>query len=212
MSYVENVPDANQSPYYLPQQNSENFTRLKKIITADHVFNDTSADDDGIHRQVTIVNRPAPGDPTSVPAGASSMMYGKTATDSVNELWFFDAVSPRQLNWRELTGTVALSGTVATVVAVPANSYGQIFMYFDHPAPNDNRSTVQFGWYSSTATEASAYSSSIMYGATNLNNVIVRFASWASPQVSGLNIRATINTETSLYSGTWNYIIYYRLK
>jgi hypothetical protein len=74
MTFDPNVPNAGQSPGLFPPGNNTNFARLKALINAEHVFNDTAAVTDGVHRQATMIARL---DPVSLPAGTNGMYYNK---------------------------------------------------------------------------------------------------------------------------------------
>lgn len=197
MTFSTVVPNAGQSPGLFPSQNNTNFARLKTIINADHVFNDTAQADDGIHRQVTQVNRT---DPVTVPAGANSILYGKTASDSVNEQWFYDGVTPRQLNWRELSGTVAVSSTFATIAAIPTNCYGEVYLFKD--------GFIQAGALVSDGSVVNGYSYAEKYISGSSASQILNLG-FVGAGGSGLNLRVA-NTGSSSFDGNWTYRIFYR--
>lgn len=200
MTYDANVPNGGQSPGLFPVQNNTNYARLKTIISGDHIFNDTAANDDGCHKQVTLANRV---DPSSVPTGTNSMVYGKAATDSVNELWFYDSVTPRQLNWRVLTGTVSLPKNSYTfVVAVPANMYGFIYLY------SSTGLWIQSAQFVSDGSVVRAFSNAEKYADGSGSAPIVRFDMNGA---NGLNIRA-YDENTGTAPLTWTYQIFYRQK
>lgn len=203
MTFSIIVPNAAQSPGLFPAQNNTNFSRLKTIIAADHIFNDTAAANDGTHLQVTLTNRV---DPTTVPAGTNSMVYGKTATDLVNELWFYDNVTARQLNWRELSGTVTLNNSsFTTIAAVPANCFGYIFMFIDKVA--------QPGVWSSDASLVWGFATVEKFEKSVNLNYLVNFAE--GTDASGLNLlgKTNVNTTNGVnLNATWTYKLYYRSK
>ncbi len=94
MTFNPSVPNAAQSPGLFPAQNSTNFTRLKTIINADHVFNDTAQTTDGLHRQVTLINRATP---VVLPAGSNGILYSKLDTLSATQLNFWNGVTNFQI-------------------------------------------------------------------------------------------------------------------
>lgn len=112
MTYVVVTPNASQSPGNFPSQANENFGRLKTIINADHVFNDSTAVDDGAHRQMTMVNR---SDPVGPPAtGTNGIMYsrvGGTATLPA----FWDGSTARDIA-QCFSGTTNISNATVPVV------------------------------------------------------------------------------------------------
>ena len=127
MTYDPNIPNAAQSPGLFPPQNNTNFTRLKTIINADHVFNDSAQSTDGAHKQVTLINRDSPG---AVPGGTNAMLYSKAAADGVNELWFYNNATNNQVNWRELSGSFVLPASArVTIAAIPPNCFGDIYIW-----------------------------------------------------------------------------------
>lgn len=197
MTYDPNAPNAGQSPGLFPTQNNTNFARLKTIFNADHVFNDTAQADDGVHRQMTIVNRLNPG---SVPAGTNSMLYGKAATDGVNELWFYNNVTPRQINWREASGTVSVSAAFAVITAIPANCYGYIYLFKGR--------FIQGGTFVSDGTIVNGYSYAEKYisgsGASQILNL-----GFDGAGASGLNLQVA-NAGSAGFNGTWTYRVFYR--
>lgn len=75
MTFDANVPNGGQSPGLFPTQANTNFARLKTLINAEHVFNDTAGVTDGVHKQMTTINR---SDPVSLPAGTNFMFYSAT--------------------------------------------------------------------------------------------------------------------------------------
>lgn len=86
MTFNPSVPNASESPYLFPPQNSANFTQLKKIINADHVFNNTAQDSDGFHRQCTMRTRATPG---SLPTGGNGIFYCFTDSNGQTQIaWY----------------------------------------------------------------------------------------------------------------------------
>ena len=194
MTFDSNVPNGSQSPGLFPSQNQTNMTRIKAIIQGDHVFNDSFAANDGVHNQSTYVNRT---DPASVPAGADSIVYGKVSSDVVNELWYYDSVTPRQLNWRELSGQITLTnGSYTDITLIPPLCYGIIFLIGKTAAVE---SLIGEGQFVSTSTTVSGYLISLLNPTITLGNV-------AAGTSSGLNLRAKLSSGTT----DWYYKIFYR--
>lgn len=203
MTFSTNVPNAAFSPGLFPAENNTNFTRLKAIISGDHVFNDTAAENDGIHNQVTLVNRDSP---SALVAGANSMFYGRTATDNVNELWFYDNVSARQLNWRELSGivTITSSSTYVTILSIPNAAYGYIYL--------TKGVMAQGGTFVSNGGVVNGYSYAEKYEDTTGAGQILRLGNGANASVLNLRVvrdAATVNGVST--SGDWNYYAFWRL-
>jgi hypothetical protein len=74
MTFSITVPNASQSPGLFPAQNNTNFQRLKDIINNDHNFTDTTAANQGVHRQVTLIDRSAP---VGLPSGTNGILYSE---------------------------------------------------------------------------------------------------------------------------------------
>jgi len=203
MTFDPNIPNAGQSPALFPPQNATNYTRLKAIINADHVFNDTAADNDGIHRRVTLVNQ---ANPVSVPTGANSIVYGKTAADTVNELWFYDNVSARQLNWREIQGTVNITGTTITAISnIPASCYGYIYLFKDL--------MMQYGTFVSNTSTVNGQSYIEKYQDGSSPREVLELLSGTNASAFSLRVRR--NTDASPVNsvstaGVWTYRIFFR--
>ncbi len=141
MTFDPSVPNANQSPGLFPPQNSTNFTRLKAIISGDHIFNDTqNVDTDGKHLQVTLLNRATPG---SLPAGMNGILFSNTAS-SVTQLFFYNGTSTVQIT----PGIVAAAnfngvGVVTprkyfNVTSVVRDSEGFYTVNFSPTLPDEN--------------------------------------------------------------------------
>lgn len=91
MGFAVNVPNANQSPGLFPGQCNTNFQRIFDVVNADHFFSTTTSTTQGFHKQVTLVNRTAPG---SLPAGASAIFFSNFSADTgQNELFMYNGVS-----------------------------------------------------------------------------------------------------------------------
>jgi len=105
MTYDPNIPNAGQSPGLFPPQMNANLGRLKTIINADHVFNDTAQDTDGVHRQATFVERSMPATPPGLPAGTNGIFY----------CWL-DANGQAQLRWFNGNTDVQLTPGIVAMV------------------------------------------------------------------------------------------------
>lgn len=73
MTYNTDVPATAQSPGLFPNQAKTNWTRLKTLINANHVFNDTAAADDGAHTTIKMVAQTRPVAPLD--AGTNGYLY-----------------------------------------------------------------------------------------------------------------------------------------
>lgn len=111
MTFSADIPRNLESPAVFPAQCRTNWSRLKTIINADHVFNDTSQADDGIHRQVTIVNRAPTNIPPVLPSGSNGMIYSYLDDLNRNQLAWFNGVNVNPLTPFQLRVAVNFDGT-----------------------------------------------------------------------------------------------------
>jgi hypothetical protein len=209
MTFDANQPNAAQSPGIFPVGANTNWTRLKTLVNAEHVFNDTAAPNDGTHRQVTLVNRV---DPTVVPDGTNSMVFGKAAGDGVNELWFYDSITPRQLNWRQISGEVSISPAYVVIAAIPPNCYGDIYLFKGSPVPAGERGNIiQVGAFVSGDEVVNGYSYGEKFISGSSASQILRLG-FAGDGENGLNLRVRNDNTSgaSQYNGTWKYRIFFR--
>ena len=133
MTFDASVPNPSQSPGLFPAQGNTNFTRLKTIINADHVFNDSAQVTDGVHKQARLINHAiaVPGD---LPAGTNGMVYSWLDANSQSQLRFYNGTNDYQLTPlgaapTKVTGTSALAAGASTVVyTIPNNSQGTILV------------------------------------------------------------------------------------
>lgn len=140
MTFDPNVPNASQSPGLFPTQNNTNYARLKTIINADHVFNDTAQSTDGVHRQCTMIAR---AQPVGLPTGTNSILYSWIDANGAAQLRFYNGATDTQITplaaaVTRITGTVALAGnaTSGTVWTIPANTFAWVFVNYVNPAGN----------------------------------------------------------------------------
>ena len=129
MTYNPNVPNASETPSLFPAQGSANFTRLRKIINNDHIFNDVAPvpvgglpTNDGRHRQVTLKNRNRP---TQIPTGTNSILYSSSGnapeTGQANQLFYWDGTDYSQLTPVGIVIPLAITGKSAAAISPNAN-------------------------------------------------------------------------------------------
>lgn len=97
MAFDPSVPNAAQNPRMFPQQGAVDFTRLKNIINADHIFNDAVTANDGIHRQVTLINKDKDSVPTFVPENTSILYSRLEGVDQPTQLYYFNGTTEQQI-------------------------------------------------------------------------------------------------------------------
>ena len=104
-TYDVNAPNANQSPSLFPAQANGNFTRLKQIINVEHNFTDSMTNTQGVHKQITFINRtdlnPGFGD-------ANAVLYTKFDANNASQLFYFNGVLRQQLTPQGIVAPISL--------------------------------------------------------------------------------------------------------
>lgn len=194
MSFDANVPNASQSPGLFPGQSNTNFTRLKNIINADHVFNDSAQATDGVHRQCTMIARASPG---SLPAGTNSILYTWLDSGSKAQLRFYNGVTDQIITPLDIeaplrvVGTQSVSGsTTVTAYADPGFTYAGT------------------GWAIATGTSVFRFYSFIRSGTNDIHEIDSHSGTPARPSFSfsGNDLKIT-NNDSGTLSVTWSLII-----
>lgn len=206
MTFNANVPNAAQSPGLFPPQNGVNFTRLKTIINADHVFNDTAQGTDGFHRQMTMVAKAVGFVPPALPSGSNGYLYNQIDSTGLARLRYWDgavdyALTPTDIS---ITGSVTINDTnYVTIAAVPGLTYGEVFL--------TKGVFIQVGAFSSNNSglvNAYSYAEKYISGSSATDMVRLGFGANAS----GLNIRVKNESGDASFNGAWTFRIFYRAK
>jgi len=204
MSFDPNVPNASQSPGLFPMQNSANFAQLKKIITKDHVFNDTAQATDGYHRQMTMIARSSPG---SLPTGANSILYTSLDGASKPQLRFYNGTKDYQITPTQdfEFGTVNIMDLTNFFVvhSVPANVYGEIFFFKDL--------IIQPGAFVSNATVVNGYTYGKTFSTSSSTDLSVSLTMAFSTSATNLDLKVKMAPGNN-NSGVWSYRLFYRAK
>lgn len=202
MTFDPNVPNSSQSPGLFPAQNATNMARLKTIINADHVFNDTGQATDGFHKQCTMIVRTQPG---SLPTGANSILYSWLDSNGQTQLRFYNGTDDFQITPDDtvISGTVTVSSSFATIAAIPANVFGEIFMWKGR--------FMQVGTFVSDASIVNGYSYSEKYTSGSSASQILNLG-FDGDGASGLNLMVQNDGSGSGFNGVWTYKIFYRSK
>lgn len=126
MTFDASVPNSGQSPGLLPIQGSTNFTRLKQLINAEHVFNDSTGVTDGVHKQMTMINRT---NPVTLPAGTNGMIYmigNRPKVFNGTTSYFLAPILASVM----FNNTGAIQGVATNVTSVVRNSVGNYTINF----------------------------------------------------------------------------------
>lgn len=121
MSYDPNVPNASQSPGLFPPQNGTNFSRLKTIINADHVFSDASTGGEGFHKQCTMIARAIPAG--VIPGGANSILYTFVDSFGQSQLGFYNGTINYPITSFRMLAAVNFNGLGSTGDKTIRSSY-----------------------------------------------------------------------------------------
>lgn len=137
MTFTIIAPNANQSPGLFPAQNNTNFQRLKDIINAEHNFTDSTATNQGVHKQVSYINR---SDPAALP-GINSILYAKADSLGASQLWFYNGANRYQLTppnvvapYKIVSTNLLISGTSVAVYNDPGFDYAGVAQIISTPS------------------------------------------------------------------------------
>ncbi len=132
MTFNAIVPLSTQSPGLFPAQNNTNYTRLKTLISGDHIFNDTAPgatpNNDGTHKQVTVTFR---ADPAALPTDTNGIMFSKldATVSNAAQLYWYNGSTIEQMTGQSLvlTGKASLT-SLDTTMAFPNPGYNYTAM------------------------------------------------------------------------------------
>lgn len=186
MTYNPAVPNAAQSPGLFPAQNNTNYTRIKSIVNADHVFNDTAPsppnNNDGFHRQMTMVSRASP---VSLPGGSNAILYTKIDSLGQSQLRFYNgtrdvAITPPYIvamvnfDGRGSIGSNQMMRSQLNVATVKKDNTGQYTINFTTPLVNANY-IVELTGMRSTSLAADVCNGSLLSSTTYNSSVTTTF-------------------------------------
>ncbi len=89
MTFDPGIPVKTQSPGAFPDQMHANLNRLKALIEAEHVFNNTYEVNDGIHKQVSLINRDLP---TTLAHGESGILSSRSNALGQSFPWWYNGI------------------------------------------------------------------------------------------------------------------------
>ena len=191
-----------QNTTYIETTMGKDVVGTNTNTTRDHFWN-VGSNEDGRHRWVqspafTVATLPAD---AVLGVGMDAVWYAKTTNGRVE--WFHrNASGIYQAVPSFISGTVVLTSSFSTIVAVPASVYGEIFL-FTTAAGNESGQAGFFKTNNATC-DGWAYGERIQGGSTAVYPVRLGNGSDAS----GLNLRARSDEASS--GLTWNYRITYR--
>lgn len=202
LSVKANRTKGQENTTYIEVTMGNSIVGTNTVNTRDH-FWAVGANEDGHHRFIQSLAFTVGGNPTDplIGTGMDCVEYFKTILGRV-EGFFRNAQGIYQHIPAFLSGSVAVpnTGSYTTVVAVPANCYGQIAMY-----------TTALGKFSGVTAHFRSNGSIVeTWGLTQSDdtddtNVPLKFASGS--EATDLNIKAR---RSDASSDTWNYRITYR--
>lgn len=175
--------------------------------TRDHFWN-VGTDEDGRHRFVQSPAFTVGGVPTDpvVGSGMNGVLYLKTTNNVAN--WFHRPSSGNiyQATPTLLQGSTSLpsSSSYTNVVTVPANVYGEIFMYCPTQFDDDGG---QWGFFCSNGSIVQSWALTNLVQGSGSDSSALKFANGSD--ASGFNIRAR-RSQASSSQTAWNYRIIYR--
>jgi len=212
VSVKVNRTSGQQNTTYIETTMGNSVVGTNTTSTRDHFWN-VGSNEDGRHRFIqspgfTVGGNPA--DPV-IGTGMSGVIYLRTV--SVNEprkeIFYREGLSSQiyQVSPSYLTGTVNIGSSYVNVIAVPANTYGEIFMYSTTEDGNsDVRYSTQTGFFRSNATLTYAWAYTNITDNSRTSNGL-EFLNKSS-DVNSQFIRARVGQYPT--GKSWKYKITYR--
>lgn len=158
MTFDPSIPNPSQSPGLFPTQNATNYARLKTIINADHLFNDTAQSTDGFHRQMTMIDRAIPVAP--LPTGANGILYSYLDANSQSQMAFFNGTTNYTLTPNDsapavtkgIVTALASNTPSGTIYTIPTNTFITVFVNYTNANPTMQALYKYYLYYNSGAT------------------------------------------------------------
>ena len=191
-----------QNTTYIETTMGNSIVGTNTNATRDHFWN-VGANEDGRHR---FINSPAftvggnPADPV-VGAGMDAVLYLKTT--NAQPQWFNKTSGNiiYQVSPNFLQGTVVIGSSQTNIVLVPANVYGEIWLW----RTTQGSATAQNGFFRSDGTTVEAWSN---YLGPEGSGASLNLKLGNGSDASGLNLRA--RTADASNNQTWQYRVIYR--
>lgn len=207
ISVKANRPLGQQNTTYIETTMGKSPIGTNTVTTRDH-FWAVGTNEDGRHRFIqspafTVGGNAA--DPL-IGTGMDSVFYARTINGQVQ--WFNrNALRVFQATPNVLTGSVVVSSSssYATIIDVPNNTYGEIFMYCTDS--DTSIFTIQSGIFKARGGTCQAYS--LKYEGQGSGSSVNALKLGNGGEADNLNIRAR-RADASSSLTNWNYIITYR--
>lgn len=183
MPYTNAVPQANQTIASTTNPIRNNFVFIQTDLQEEHVFNGNGVPTqaEGTHIKASMANI---ADPASLPTATNGTYY----VSGGQPKFYNGTVNFLSMNQFILKGTVALTGSYSTVVALPVGSCGN---YWIHRVASNSPSVYAIG--------------SFVVGQTT-GIIYAPIDPGIDPQFTGLNLQARTST-----NATYNYTVVYYL-
>lgn len=184
-------PDGTKSVKTNTPLMAQNTVYTEQTMNKDHFWN-KGANQDGRHN---VINMPTQGSFPAISTGMSGNIYLKStqANPSTVQGYFSNADSTYQFIPRFVSGTIDLSGTgntFVTLITVPNNVYGDIYMFSQNAVENMAR-----GFFKCDNNICQAYTCLTLFDNSGTTSSNLRFGNGASS--SGLNLRVAVTSGTN---------------
>jgi len=200
MTFNPSIPLNSDSPSIFPAQSQTNYTRLQTIVGADHQFNLTAAANDGYHNLIHMT--------LQAPTGAlasTGRLYVKTVGGLV-QLYYMDSAGTEYQvtpSFNVISGTVNVSPAYATITAIPANMFGEVFLWQGR--------FIQAGTFVSDGTVVNGYSYAEKYVSGSASSPMLALG-FDAAGANLLNLTVANTSGIGGFNVMWNYKVFYRSK
>lgn len=206
VSVKANETIGQQNTTYIETTMGNSIVGTNTVATRDHFWN-VGSNEDGRHRFIQSPKFTVGGsaaDPV-IGTGMDGVLYFKTVSTDISRIEGFyrnsNGIYQVFPSFVQGTRVVNSSGSYTTVVALPANCYGEIFMY----TTALGRFSAVRGFFRSNATTLEAWAYKNLAEGSSGSVAALKFADGSD--ASGLNLRARLEEGAA---ATYNYRITYR--
>jgi hypothetical protein len=192
-------PDGSKSVAANTTPGLQNTAYIETTMNLDHFWN-IGDGTDGYHDQVNLQTQTS--DLTPALGGVIYAKAPSATNTAIQGFWKNATGTAYQFIPTFLTGTISITSTstYTTIVAIPAHSYGQVYLFTDTDTQD-----MTFGYFKSSATLTEGYSSITLAGnSQSTYSFNVRLAN--GDQASDLNLKARLYYGAS---ATYQYRIMY---